>query len=85
MKTTIELSDLLFEQAKESAKAQGITLRSLVERGLRLAMLPKEQAGAAGWGDLTFHPAEPGCFIPASQWRDELNATPGFPVTETAL
>lgn len=35
MKTTIELSDALFEAAKQRAKARHTTLRAIVEDGLR--------------------------------------------------
>ncbi len=38
MKTTIDISDALFEQARAQAKARGVTLRALVESGLRLAI-----------------------------------------------
>ena len=38
MKTTIEISDELVKLAKEHAARENITLRSLVERGLRLAL-----------------------------------------------
>lgn len=38
MKTTIEIPDDLFRQAKAQAALQGIRLRDLVEHGLRLAM-----------------------------------------------
>lgn len=44
MKTTIEISDSLFEQARKSAAREGTTLRSLVERGLRLALKPDQPA-----------------------------------------
>ena len=38
MKTTVELSDDLAATAKTYAAREGLTLRSLIERGLRLAM-----------------------------------------------
>lgn len=38
MKTTIELSDALFEAAKRHARARGTTLRAVVEDGLRMVL-----------------------------------------------
>lgn len=38
MKTTIEISDEVLEQAKQVAAEEGATLRSLVEEGLRRAL-----------------------------------------------
>jgi hypothetical protein len=35
MKTTIEISDPLLRQARKLAEREGITLRALMERGLR--------------------------------------------------
>lgn len=35
MKTTIDLTDALFQQAKRAAAERGTTLRALVEEGLR--------------------------------------------------
>jgi thiamine monophosphate kinase len=34
MKTTLDISDTLLSEIKEIAKAEGVTLRSLVEEGL---------------------------------------------------
>lgn len=38
MKTTIDLADALFGEAKRVAAREGTTLRSLIEEGLRLAL-----------------------------------------------
>jgi hypothetical protein len=38
MKTTIDISDALFEQARAQAKVRGVTLRALVESGLRVVL-----------------------------------------------
>ncbi len=38
MKTTIELSDELAKQARQAARAEGTTLRALVEEGLQRSL-----------------------------------------------
>lgn len=38
MKTTIEISDPLLRNARKLAEREGVTLRALVERGLRRVM-----------------------------------------------
>jgi hypothetical protein len=35
MKTTVEISDPLLREARELAAREGVTLRSMIERGLR--------------------------------------------------
>lgn len=45
MKTTIEIPDAILEEAKEAARREGRTLRSLVEEGLRLALERREEGG----------------------------------------
>jgi hypothetical protein len=47
MKTTIEISDAIFEEAKSRAAADGVTLRSLVEEGLRRVL--SERAEGTGF------------------------------------
>jgi hypothetical protein len=43
MKTTIEISDPLFEEARAVAREEGTTLKNLVEEGLRLALEERQQ------------------------------------------
>ena len=44
MKTTVEISDPVLDEAKEAARREGSSLRALVEEGLRLA-LDKRDSG----------------------------------------
>jgi hypothetical protein len=42
MKTTVEISDELFQQTKEYAARQGIPMREVIELGLQLALNSKK-------------------------------------------
>ncbi|MDR2991529.1 MAG: type II toxin-antitoxin system VapB family antitoxin [Burkholderiaceae bacterium] len=44
MKTTIELPDALFAQARRYASARSMTMKALVEQGLRKVMAEKKDA-----------------------------------------
>jgi hypothetical protein len=44
MKTTLEISDAVLEEAKRVAAEEGTTLRALVEEGLRKALHEHRQA-----------------------------------------
>lgn len=46
MKTTIEISDALMEQARRLAARENTTLRALVEQGLHKVIADKKRAGS---------------------------------------
>jgi Arc/MetJ family transcription regulator len=43
MRTTIDISDELFRQAKKKAAAEGSTLRDIVEAALRVYLTPRSK------------------------------------------
>ena len=55
MKTTVEIPDALLAEARELAAREGITLRALVEDGLRRALDDRKQAGPFRLRRATFH------------------------------
>jgi hypothetical protein len=78
MKTTIEVPDVLLEQAKRAAREQGVSLRTIFERGLRMALQPPAKLPKAKWPDLTFKPTEKGILMAGDKWRDAVNDVPGW-------
>ena len=54
MKTTLEISDPLLREARKTADREGITLRALVEHGLRLAVAEKGKRTAFKLRDASF-------------------------------
>jgi hypothetical protein len=53
MKTTVEISQDLFTRTRQVAKREGITLRALIEEGLRTALAKREQKATYRWPDLS--------------------------------
>lgn len=45
MKTTIDISDSLLVEAKRLARDEGVTLKAIVERGLRRMVVETEKTG----------------------------------------
>ena len=45
MKTTVELSDALLAEARKIAAREGVTVRTLIEQGLRQALAQRTQHG----------------------------------------
>jgi hypothetical protein len=45
MKTTVEISDALLEDARRAAEKGGTTVRALIEEGLRLVLKSRRAAG----------------------------------------
>ena len=78
MKTTIDISDTLFEQARAQAKDRGLTLRAMVESGLRMVMAqPKPVAEPFHLRDFSFGVSGAAGEISAlsdpTKWRDTAN------------
>ncbi len=45
MKTTVDITDTVLNEAKETARREGSTLRGLIEEGLRLALERRVKPG----------------------------------------
>jgi len=54
MKTTIEISDAVLEQAKRLAAKEGTTLRALVEEGLRRVVEKRSGSGSFKLRDASY-------------------------------
>ncbi len=82
MKTTVELSDQLAAEAKRFAHEHGVTLRELIERGLR-----RELRRRARPADFTWEPivvGEPGDAMPRSAPHELAYDEPAVDMRPTA-
>jgi hypothetical protein len=53
MKTTVEIAEDLFARSRDVAQREGITLRALIEEGLRTALAMRERKAPYRWPDLS--------------------------------
>jgi hypothetical protein len=75
MKTTVEISDDLLKRSKRVARAEGKTLRQLLEEGLRLALNAREHAPRKKFRMRTFKGSGRTDLFRSASWeqlRDEI-------------
>jgi hypothetical protein len=75
MKTTVEISDDLLKRIKRAARAEGKTLRELLEEGLRLALNARGRASRKKFRMQTFGDGGPTDAFRNATWeqtRDEI-------------
>jgi hypothetical protein len=53
MKTTVEIAEDLFTRTRELAQREGTTMRTLIEEGLRIALMRREKKAPYQWPDLS--------------------------------
>jgi Arc/MetJ family transcription regulator len=79
MKTTIEITDELLERAKEAARRERTTLRSLVEEGLRHTLDRHDDRGAFRLRDASVGGRGPTPEFRGASWERLRDAAYGGP------
>jgi CRISPR/Cas system-associated protein Csm6 len=69
MKTTIQIADSLFEQARRVAEREHTTLRALVEQGLRRTLVERKRRGAFRLRKATFKGKGLQAPVAAASWE----------------
>jgi hypothetical protein len=67
MKTTVEIADSLFAEAKAIAASRGVSFRQVVEEGLRTVLSRRENRGRFHLRDGSFGPSGA---QPARPWAE---------------
>ncbi len=81
MKTTVEISDPLFEEAKRETEKSGVTLRDLIELGLRRELEQRKAVKPFKLRDASVAGAPaPGIREDRMRWYAYMG-TPGYPDT----
>lgn len=70
MKTTIDIHDELLARAKRHARDRGVSLRAVVEEGLRLALATSESSGDFRLPDLSVGDPNGEDPLEAYSWQD---------------
>jgi hypothetical protein len=70
MKTTVDIADPLFEQAKREAEASGTTLRELIELGLQKVLQQRAERKSKPYELPDMSVGEPGTLNPAIRSHD---------------
>jgi hypothetical protein len=73
MKTTIEISDVLFERAKRHAQRTGRPMRVLMEEGLRLVLGQEHKRAAYRLEDLSLGDPNAPDPLESFSWQDLRN------------
>src|SRR5436853_1034250 len=86
MKTTVDIADQLFERAKQETERTGVTLRELIESGLRYLLEERERGREKPF--VLRDASVKGVANPAMRWDERsqhaylrLMGSPGYPDT----
>ncbi len=74
MKTTVEISDGLLRQAKAAARREGVTLRTLIEAGLRSVLRERKAERTFVLRDASFGGQGVSAEFRGERWEDVRDA-----------